>query len=523
MYKPFNVQFEKFTTMKKINRTMNTLNKNNMSSLFLRKFAKGILLFGLFVSIHSSVFAQEPVASPLLDNPSAAEGPKWNRFSLGMKASHLYDLRYTSYDLLSTGVSASDPYGLHGAKTKFDLAVGLDVNYYFSPLFSMDLGYEKGKMTGANKTEYYTSNVSFLTLGANIDLKRSLRTNEYRLVPYARASISRGTFDAERKFIADDVTFSNINGTAILLGVGLGFRYHINNNWCVNVMSEFVSINTDAWDGYDYGTGKDQMIKSSVGLKYSFGRGKHIDRAVAWQDNRVDRMQARIDDQVNSAIKSISDSVDTKFKKMMNIPGTKDSDDDGIVDKFDKCPDVAGLFSNNGCPPVEEVAKEKEQVAAVEKTIEQMNNSATAPNAATGEKIAIIAPAANNSNRGLSNEEKYRLKNEILVEMNPIRFSINSYQLNAKAYEYLNTIAVIMRNNPSYTLSLKGYTDDNGSAAYNKKLAQNRATAVSEYLQSRGIDAQRISILAVGKESPLDDNRSEIGKSNNRRVECKLD
>jgi outer membrane protein OmpA-like peptidoglycan-associated protein len=95
--------------------------------------------------------------------------------------------------------------------------------------------------------------------------------------------------------------------------------------------------------------------------------------------------------------------------------------------------------------------------------------------------------------------------------------------LNAKAYEQLNTIAVIMRNNPSYKVALTGYTDDDGSAEYNKKLAESRATAVSEYLQSRGINKDRVKIMAMGKDSPLDDNTSKIGKANNRRVECKLE
>lgn len=497
------------STMKNIQISMSkSINNITIPATRIASFGRLMLLAGLSCLGSLSTKAQEvtPAAS-LLPAPNAALTPKWNRFSLGMKLTHLYDLKYTSYDLLSSGVSASDPYGLNGSKTKFDLAAGIDMSYYFTPLFSMDLGYEKGKMTGANKTEYYESNVSFITLGANLDLKRASRIEEYKWVPYLRASLAQGTYETERRFISDDVKFSDTKGNSMQVGVGLGVRYHINNRWCLNLMSEFVTINTDAWDGYDYGTGSDQMIKSSLGLKYTFGKEKHIDRALAWQDNRVDRMQARIDDQVNNAIKSINDSVDTKFKKLMNTPGSKDSDDDGIVDKFDKCPDVAGLFSNNGCPPVEEAVKAKEKEAEVDQTIA---------------KIAPAPSASGSSHSGLSDEEKYRLKNEIMVEMNPIRFGYNSYQLTAKSYEQLNTIAVIMRNNNAYKLTLKGFTDDLGSADYNKKLSEMRANAVAEYLASRGITKDRISILAVGKENPLDDNNSKIGKANNRRVECKL-
>lgn len=514
------------------NTNMKKFNKSIASIKEMMNLKKAFLLAGMSILGYLPLCAQEtaPAATMQTENPGG-ETPRLNRFSLGLKVTHLYDLKYTSYDLLSQSVSANDPYGLNGGKTKFDLAAGLDVNYFFSPMFSMDLGYEKGKMTGANKTEYYESSVSFITLGGNIDLKRSLRTKEYKFVPYARVSIALGAYEAERKFISDDAVFNKTSGNSVQLGIGLGLRYHINNNWCLNLMSEYVSINTDAWDGYDYGSGSDQMIKTSLGLKYAFGRSKHVDRTLAWQDNRVDKMETKINEQVDNAIKTINDSVETKFKKMMNQPGIKDSDDDGIVDKYDKCPDVAGLFSNNGCPSIEEevVSKERDSVVAAhvngntlviqgEEPNEEPSTSKAKSNSGT-----TVPSKSSGASKGLSDDEKYRLKNEILVEMNPIRFAYNSYQLNAKAYENLNTIAVILRNNSNYKISLKGYTDDDGSASYNKKLSEQRANAVSEYLQSRGVSKERIAILSMGKDSPLDDNNSKIGKSNNRRVECKLD
>ena len=517
---------KKLTTMK-----MNSqfLNQQTGFMPVLKNTARNFMLVGCILFGNYTAEAQTP--APLAAAPTEAEMPAFRHLSLGLKVTHLYDLKYTAYDLLPGGFSADDAYGLNGPKTKFDMAAGLEVNYYFGPLFSLDLSYEKGKMTGANTTHYYESAVSFVSLGANIDFKRASRTKEYKLIPYGRASLSRGTYDCDLKYKENNSLDQSTNGSSMMFGVGLGLKYYFNEKWSVNIMSEYVTINTDAWDGYDYGTGNDQIIKSSIGLRYAFGKGKHIDRTLAWQDNRVDKMETKINEQVNNAIKSINDSVETKFQKMMNQPGIKDSDDDGIVDKYDKCPDVAGLFSNNGCPSVEEevVAKERDSVVAAHvngntlviqgeepkeepSTPKAKNNSgSTAPSRSSG------------ASKGLSDDEKYRLKNEILVEMNPIRFAYNSYQLNAKAYENLNTIAVILRNNSNYKISLKGYTDDDGSASYNKKLAEQRAKAVSEYLQSRGVSKERISILAMGKDSPLDDNNSKIGKSNNRRVECRLE
>ena len=206
-----------------------------------------------------------------------SERTKLKRIALGLRVSNLYDIKYTAYDNIPGGFAANDPYGLHGAKTKFDMAAGMDFSYFYSPLISVDFSYDQGKMTGANLTEYYKSNVSIMGLGANIAMR--LKQDKKRiLVPYIRASISQGEYDAQRMFIKDDVTFSRTKGKAILIGFGAGLRYHINKYVHLNLMSEYVTIYTDAWDGYDYGSGKDQLLKTSLGIRISIGRGNHADQ-----------------------------------------------------------------------------------------------------------------------------------------------------------------------------------------------------------------------------------------------------
>ncbi|MCG9880060.1 MAG: OmpA family protein [Bacteroidia bacterium] len=503
---------------------MNSIEKYSLLS-FRNLAGKKIGLVISFLSVFIVVRAQVPLQQPQSDASKHVYENRLNRFSLGLRISHLYDVKFNAYDLLSTGASANDLHGLNGSKTQFDMGAGIDVNYFFSPIFSMDFGYEQGKMTGANRTEYYESSVNFYSLGFNVSLKRGLRTKDYKFVPFARANVSRASYDSERKLISDDFSLGpKTTGSALMYGFGLGARYYFNKNWSIYLMSEYNTIATDAWDGYDYGSGKEQLIRSSVGIKYAFGRNKHVDQTLAWQDNRVDHLQARLDEQVSQAVKSINDSVNQTLASYLNQPGSKDSDDDGIVDKFDKCPDVAGLFSNNGCPPAEIVQKMDEKQSAVDallnKVNQDINPSLAEPKKGAGNDDNLASTFGSSR---LNDEEKYRLKNELLVEMFPVRFSHNSYQINADAYQHLNTIAVILRNNDSYKLKITGYTDGVGSAEYNKKLGQQRANAVSEYLQSRGISTSRIKIMAAGKDQPLDDNSSKIGKANNRRVEFKLE
>lgn len=64
-----------------------------------------------------------------------------------------------------------------------------------------------------------------------------------------------------------------------------------------------------------------------------------------------------------------------------------------------------------------------------------------------------------------------------------------------------------------------GFTDAQGSAGYNKDLAQQRADAVKTWLQNNGVDGSRISVAAIGEAQPVASNSTEEGRQQNRRVE----
>ena len=67
-----------------------------------------------------------------------------------------------------------------------------------------------------------------------------------------------------------------------------------------------------------------------------------------------------------------------------------------------------------------------------------------------------------------------------------------------------------------------GHTDAVGSDTYNQKLSIRRAESVKAYLQSKGVEANRIYTEGKGKKQPVADNKSTDGRAKNRRVEIEV-
>ena len=67
-----------------------------------------------------------------------------------------------------------------------------------------------------------------------------------------------------------------------------------------------------------------------------------------------------------------------------------------------------------------------------------------------------------------------------------------------------------------------GHTDSVGTDVYNQKLSIRRAESVKAYLQSKGIEANRIYTEGKGESAPVADNKTAAGRAQNRRVEIEV-
>jgi OOP family OmpA-OmpF porin len=103
-------------------------------------------------------------------------------------------------------------------------------------------------------------------------------------------------------------------------------------------------------------------------------------------------------------------------------------------------------------------------------------------------------------------------------------FDVNKAQLKPKAVTALDDLVGKLKSATVLnSVTVTGYTDSTGSAAYNEKLSLRRAESVQKYLVDHGVPADKIHIAGKGKNDPVGDNKTDAGRAQNRRVDVEVD
>jgi len=112
--------------------------------------------------------------------------------------------------------------------------------------------------------------------------------------------------------------------------------------------------------------------------------------------------------------------------------------------------------------------------------------------------------------------------NHTKLRTNAIHFAYKSADLGAGSEVVLEQVTGLMRQHPELKLVIEAHTDDVGSSAYNIDLSQQRAMSVLQYMGSHGISGDRLVPIGHGKNQPIASNKTDDGRSRNRRVEFRM-
>ncbi|MGB6476936.1 MAG: OmpA family protein [Candidatus Sulfotelmatobacter sp.] len=166
-------------------------------------------------------------------------------------------------------------------------------------------------------------------------------------------------------------------------------------------------------------------------------------------------------------------------------------------------------------------ARAQAGIAAVNAKTADVEQKATVAGetAASAQQVADAA----NARVGVLTDTVANLDNYHAVAETSVKFGFNRDNLTPKAKEALDELAGSLASTKGYILALEGGTDSVGSADYNYDLSQRRANSVIQYLASKyNVPAHKIYVIGLGKDKPVEDNKTRAGRADNRRVDVRL-
>lgn len=104
-----------------------------------------------------------------------------------------------------------------------------------------------------------------------------------------------------------------------------------------------------------------------------------------------------------------------------------------------------------------------------------------------------------------------------------VNFDFDRATIRPDAVAVLDAAVETLKTEAGIKVVVEGHTDSKGTEAYNVNLAQRRAQSVKQYLVKRGISSARIATEGIGESQPVASNDSEDGRSQNRRVELRVE
>ena len=104
-----------------------------------------------------------------------------------------------------------------------------------------------------------------------------------------------------------------------------------------------------------------------------------------------------------------------------------------------------------------------------------------------------------------------------------VLFAFDKDNLTKKDKDALDKLASDIPNAKGYIITVEGATDSVGDKEYNYGLSERRANSVIQYLASKyNVPAHKIYLIGLGKDKPVDSNKTSAGRAKNRRVDVHL-
>jgi outer membrane protein OmpA-like peptidoglycan-associated protein len=240
--------------------------------------------------------------------------------------------------------------------------------------------------------------------------------------------------------------------------------------------------------------------------------------------------------EVPAVLDSDNDGIPDNVDKCPTVPGVAkydgcpvpDTDNDGINDENDKCPTVPGIAKYNGCPVpdtdndgINDDNDKCPTVPGVERyqgcPIPDSDNDGV-----NDEEDNCPHLAGTAANHGCPEIDQSTQSKVDMMSKNIYWSPASGYTLSTRSNKSLDQVASMLKADPNLKVTVAAHTDNAGADDKNKKLSQDRADAVRNYLISKGVNENQVEATGFGEEQPIADNKTAAGRAKNQRVEIKL-
>ncbi len=435
--------------------------------------------------------------------------------------------------------------------------IGLHAYYGFRPNMQLGLDFSYGSFRpsrtgsitpGSDDLDFRTT-----VIPVNVMLRATPLSNDI-VKPYGLVSVGLLFWDLKNIDKNSPNNGESVHGqqSNMTLSIGAGVEWMFATAWALDLRAQNSFLLDQKLDNTGYGDDANSMkLEGRIGVSYYLG---------TYVDTDGDGVQDRFDLEP-----TIPEDIDN-FQDFDGAPDP-DNDNDGVLDELDGAPnrpeDLDGFQDEDGIPDPDNdndgvldgddgapLEPEDQDGFQDRDGIPDPDNDGDgvldindgAPNEAEdidGFQDFDGVPDYDNDGDGINDvndqcPDQAETKNgyqdedgcpdnfipeQESVILQGVNFQSGSSTLTPDARNVLRTVANQLMVREDLRLRIVGHTDNTGNARFNRRLSQERADAVKQFLVLNGIQGNRLTTEGRGADQPIADNSTEEGRSRNRRIE----
>ena len=303
--------------------------------------------------------------------------------------------------------------------------------------------------------------------------------------------------------------------------VGAGANFWFTDNIGLNLQTAYhPTMKSESTENY---------FQHALGITIKFGKQDRDNDGVADKDDKCPDVAGKPElngcpDADGDGITDAEDACPDVFG-LKEFNGCPDTDGDGIADKDDECPEVAGKPELKGCPDADNDGIADKDDKCPQQAGPKENNGCPWPDT---DRDGVLdkddecpEEAGPASNKGCP-EVTQEVQTQLNSFAKTILFDVGKSTIRPESATVLNNIVNVLNKYKNSKFSVEGYTDTSGNKDKNQRLSEDRAYSVKAYLVDKGINPARLSAKGFGPEKPIADNKTKKGRELNRRVEINL-